>query len=322
MPERLPERSILERVVRRYQPEALLLSARPLEGGISAQIVALEIDRQGAVETLVLRRHGAWDLARNPRIAATEYTLLQALARRGLPVPAPRCLDDSDTILPSPWLLQEHLPGEVHWQSDSPAADGLAIAHQLAAIHAVDAAELGLEMATALPGGEPPPPLASRLASCLNDLAHPPTTLDEALLEGEIRRALLAAGPPAAGNRPALLHDDLWPGNILWDGGAISGVLDWSEAAVGDPLADLANSRLEILWAYGEEAVEAFTAAYLGLTGVDASDLPWWDLIAALKPCGQLSTWIADPAQEARMAAQQRVFARRALEALAGAPPA
>ena len=44
--------------------------------------------------------------------------------------------------------------------------------------------------------------------------------------------------------------------------GRLVGVIDWEDAALGDPLADLANSRLEILWAFGDEAMERFTREY------------------------------------------------------------
>jgi aminoglycoside phosphotransferase (APT) family kinase protein len=40
----------------------------------------------------------------------------------------------------------------------------------------------------------------------------------------------------------ALLHLDLHPMNVLIDGDRISGVLDWANAAVGDPRADLART--------------------------------------------------------------------------------
>ena len=53
---------------------------------------------------------------------------------------------------------------------------------------------------------------------------------------------------------PALIHYDVGPGNLLFDvEGRLSGVLDWSDAAIGDPAADLA-------WAlHGAEA--SFAAA-------------------------------------------------------------
>lgn len=284
---------------------ARLLQAYPLEGGVSAQTTCLEIEtRAGQRQRLVLRRHGVRDLAQNPRIAATEFSLLRALQRLGLPVAAPRALDESNDLLPTPYLLLDYLPGKVLWQPADPPGAGRAIGQQMADIHAIAVDDPTL------------PSLPDRLAACLDDLAHPPETLDETLSEGAIRAALMAAGTPPERHPRVLLHNDLWPGNILWQNGAVTGILDWSEAALGDPIADLGNSRLELLWAYGEAAMEAFTETYIDITRHDATSLPWWDLIAALKPCGLLSFWVNDPVKEAPMRIQHHWFTERAIREL------
>ncbi|MFO7695642.1 MAG: phosphotransferase [Anaerolineae bacterium] len=299
------DRSLLAAIVRRWEPGARLIDVRPLEGGVSAQTACLQVETSdGQRQRLVLRRHGACDLAQNPRIAATEHALLRALRARGFPVARPLTLDEACDLLPTPYILLEYLPGETLWDPAAPAATAHEIARQMAAVHTVRAGDPAL------------PPLPDRLAACQRALAHPPETLDDSLSEAEIRAALAAhAGSPDR-NPHVLLHDDLWPGNILWQGGAVTGILDWSEAALGDPIADLGNSRLELLWAYGEAAMEAFTATYLSLTGHYAASLPWWDLIAALKPCGLLSTWVNDPVREAPMRARHRWFTEQALAAM------
>ena len=71
-----------------------------------------------------------------------------------------------------------------------------------------------------------------------------------------------------------LVHGDYWPGNILWRDGRIVAVVDWEDAAVGEPLADLANCRLEILWSFGIEAMNDFTDDYRSLMTVDFTNLP------------------------------------------------
>ncbi len=45
---------------------------------------------------------------------------------------------------------------------------------------------------------------------------------------------------------PALVHIDYWSGNILWKEGEISAVLDWEEAACGDPIIDVAYARMNM----------------------------------------------------------------------------
>jgi hypothetical protein len=45
-----------------------------------------------------------------------------------------------------------------------------------------------------------------------------------------------------AGSTPALLHFDYHPMNVMTDGHAITGVLDWANTHTGDPRADLART--------------------------------------------------------------------------------
>ncbi len=97
-------------------------------------------------------------------------------------------------------------------------------------------------------------------------ISSPPATLDDSLAEGRIRAALEAAWPWPQQNTSALLHGDYWPGNILWRDGRLVGVIDWEDAALGDPLADLANSRLEIFWAFGGDVMHDFTRRYTALS--------------------------------------------------------
>jgi aminoglycoside phosphotransferase (APT) family kinase protein len=60
-------------------------------------------------------------------------------------------------------------------------------------------------------------------------------------------------------------------------------VIDWEDAVLGEPLADLAISRLDLLWIFGLEAMNAFTRHYQSLLSLDYTQLPYWDLVAALR---------------------------------------
>jgi aminoglycoside phosphotransferase (APT) family kinase protein len=102
-----------------------------------------------------------------------------------------------------------------------------------------------------------------------------------------IRDDLASASALPPRNRPVLLHGDFWPGNMLWRDEQLVAVLDWEDAALGDPLADVANARLELLWARGAEAKDEFTRRYRALVPkVDFTDLSHWDLWAELRLAG------------------------------------
>ncbi len=47
----------------------------------------------------------------------------------------------------------------------------------------------------------------------------------------------------------SLIHMDYHPLNLLSDGTAVTGILDWSYATAGDPRADLARTEITLLWA-------------------------------------------------------------------------
>lgn len=140
------------------------------------------------------------------------------------------------------------------------------------------------------------------------------TTPDEALSETRIRAALAAASPASGPVR--LLHGELWPGNTLWRGGTLSAALDWEDAALGDPLADVGKTRLELLFFQGDRAMQDVTRAYAGATGADLTALPSWDLHAALRPCRRLHTWGLEPEAERTMRERHAWFVRAALDAL------
>jgi aminoglycoside phosphotransferase (APT) family kinase protein len=98
--------------------------------------------------------------------------------------------------------------------------------------------------------------------------------------------------------------------------------VDWEEACIGDPLADLAIARLDILWAYGPDCMVEFTHRYMaGSPATDFGDLPYWDLDAALRPVFNIAQWAAvdadrSGAAEANMRAGHRLFVERAFAAL------
>ncbi|KAJ1555474.1 hypothetical protein HK405_001554 [Cladochytrium tenue] len=274
-------------VLQKIDPGATFLESRTLEGGVSALVTVLEgVLSSGERKKMVVRRHGANDLRLNPRIAADEFRLLRTLHAAGLAVPKPVFFDQSAEILGSPYVVVEFVVGETIFDpAQTPVLVPQMAAH-LASIHTLDPALL-VDLAF-LPDME---------QAWTERIRTQPATLDDTLSEGRIRDALSAVWPPRRCNPPALLHGDFWPGNLLWrDDGHLAAIVDWEDAALGDPLSDLANARLEILWAFGREAMEEFTRRYRALQqSIDYSGLPAWDLCAAMRPVGKLSNWISDP---------------------------
>jgi aminoglycoside phosphotransferase (APT) family kinase protein len=301
----MPDPDTLARILRRYRPDARLRAARPLAGGVSAQVLALEVAHpDGRAETLVLRQHGAADLARDPEVAAHEFRVLQALQAAGVPAPAPLHLDTSGTVLPTSFLLQGFVTGDTADVPADPDDHMRQLAGALVAIHRVPDSEV------------PFLPRQEEQAAAL--IAEHRAEPDESLAESRLRAALAVAWPPPRRNPPVLLHGDVWPGNLLWRDGRLQAVIDWEDAAAGDPLADLANARLELFIALGEDAMAALTRHYLALANVDTAALPLWDLWAALRPIADLPGWGLEPEAEHRLRTRHSAFTDRALAAVGG----
>lgn len=297
------------RLARKMAPESTLLRAWALHGGVSARVTAIELQRaDGQTQRLIVRQHGAADLARNPQVAADEFRLLQIVHEAGVPAPAPYYLDQSGEFFETPVVVLEYIEGEtVFALPDADAPDLLPqFARQLAAIHRIDCASHDISF------------LPDHAAHWGGIIGHRPARLDDSLSEGRIRAALEAAWPwtQHKHNASGLLHGDYWPGNILWREGRLVGIVDWEDAAIGDPLADIAISRLDMLWAFGADAMERFTREYAAVAPIDFANLPYWDLCAALRPAGRLGDWASDEVAEARMRERHAQFVAQALERL------
>jgi aminoglycoside phosphotransferase (APT) family kinase protein len=202
-------------------------------------------------------------------------------------------------------LIAEYIEGETVFDPPSLSDFLSALAQHLAKIHAVTPAAYHLSF------------LRSQEELYASKLAHRPAVPDDSLDESRIRDALQAVWPRPGANASVLLHGDYWPGNTLWRGGHLVGVIDWEDAHLGDPLEDLGNSRLEILWAFGEAAMHSFTRQYCSQVTLDLANLPYWDLWAALRPANRLSEWASDSASERDMREKHRLFVNRAFEMLA-----
>ncbi|MFN8568337.1 MAG: phosphotransferase family protein [Kouleothrix sp.] len=255
-----------ECLARELVPQGRLVRAWPLSGGISATMTALEIGRPGAQPArAIVRCPGAAALACNPHAARDEYRLLGALHALGIAAPRPYLLDDAGTLLDTPSLVIEYIDGAIDFAPADRAGAGRQLAAHLAAIHRADTQAV-----------QPLPAAPAELGARPGQHAR-------ALNVGRAWAALQAGWPPPQLNPPALLHGDFWPGNILWRGAAAVAVIDWEDAALGDPLRDLAVSRLDLLWIFGCAAMEAFTERYRALMPIDYTSLVRWDLYAALR---------------------------------------
>lgn len=284
-------------------PQAQLLEVVPLTGGVSADVQALTLrDADGQIIKVVVRQHPDRTFKdRSADLVRLEYELLAALSAAGVPVPEPLMLEVSGELVPSPALVMTYVEGTAEIGHDDLPAQMEKMAQVLCAIHDLPASKL--------------PALPERL--------NPLPELFEFLPEGTIwqalREYLAEANWSAYQGRPALLHGDFWPQNLLWRDGELVAVLDWEDAAIGDPMADVAGARVELGWTYGEQAVAEFTRAYDRRRPLDRRRLNLWEVYVATAAAHFMHEWGLCAAQEAHMRSNAEVFARRAAQQLMAA---
>jgi aminoglycoside phosphotransferase (APT) family kinase protein len=292
-----------ERLVQKIEPGSTLLRTWALTGGVSAHVTALEIERSdGQTIRRIVRRHGEVDLNRNPHVARDEFHLLQILQSAGVAAPVPYYLDQSGEIFSTPYVVLECVEGQSELAPSDLNDFTLQFATHLAGIHNLAGSNPDLSFL---------PKQAEKYAS---EFRESPTAVDASLDEGRIRATLEAAWPLPQQNRSVLLHGDYWPGNTIWWNSRLVAVVDWEDAGVGDPLEDVANTRLELLWAFGLDAMQHFTRIYFSITDLDFANLPYWDLCAALRPASKIAEWAGDEATEAAKRAGHRLFVTQAFE--------
>jgi aminoglycoside phosphotransferase (APT) family kinase protein len=272
LPETFVEADKLEQIVQVVAPGNTLLRSWPLQGGISAQMTAFEVQHPGGQSRkMILRRPSAQALRFNPRAAEDEFKVLQLTASLGLATQTPYYLDRSGIIFPEPYLVIECVEGTPEFPSSPPDNFTFQLARHLAMIHSADCSKQDVSF------------LPKAAKECVEISRKQLKSFQPVLDVEHIRTALEKISSLAQRNKLALLHGDYWPGNILWRNNTLVAVIDWEDAQIGDPLIDFAISRLDILWIFGFDAFETFTRHYQTLMDIDYRNLPYWDLCAALR---------------------------------------
>jgi aminoglycoside phosphotransferase (APT) family kinase protein len=190
---------------------ALGVAARPSSmqpvGGEGTAV--WRVEQGGATYALRLFREG------DERLCAREAAVMRAVRAGGLPVPE---VVASGAWEERPALLLSWCPGRTL------AEAALADPRELAALARAAAATFARLHRLPAP--------AVLLEPCLDWVAQ--AGPGEAALQERVR---------ALSRRPAaLLHCDYHPENLLTRDGAITGVIDWTNARAGDPRADVARS--------------------------------------------------------------------------------
>jgi len=271
----------LQALVHKHFAGTELIASEVLTGGVAAEVSMLEVRMpDGRARTITLREHGPTYPGLPLEI---EFELLKSLTDAGIQVPRPLAKDDSRSNLENPILLLEFVEGTTSTSALEPPAYIRAMAEQLAAIHATPT-----EALPRLPARMDPVPELLEWLTDDSDYATYRATI------GKLQSTAFAG-------TPALLHGDFWPMNVIWNERAIAAVIDWEDAALGDPLSDVACTALELRYVFGKPGEEQFLEAYSQHAPIDHSRLALWQVYVAVAGCRSMGEWGLAPEREASM---------------------
>ena len=185
--------------------------------------------------TVVLRRMFREPWRTHAReLLRREADVLRMLSGGAVPVATPIAVDERAEATDHPALLMTHLPGRLRLDE---AATSAALADMLVRIHQVrPTTRPRAYQSWAVPERRVIPAWSER-PRC-----------------GSVRSP---RSPRSAAYRGCFLHRDFHPGNVLFDGDAISGVVDWVETSWGPADLDVAHCSTALALLHGPAAVNS-----------------------------------------------------------------
>ena len=273
--------------------ENLLISRLERTGGGASRetwLVDAEWSERGErhARPLIIRRDPTASVLESDR--PTEFRVLCAAGKIGIPVPQMYWLEKDPRWLDRPFMVMERLPGVAPPVIVPPTESNetrRALAEQFVAhlvrIHRADWRALGLDFL--------PVPGSGREAALMQlewwEREYHRQKLEE-------RPVLATALHWLARHLPerseiVLVHADYRAGNFLYDGDRITAILDWEMAHLGDPMEDLAWAVLQF---YSSGGVcqgllthDEMVAAYARADGmpVDLDRLFFYEILGAVK---------------------------------------
>jgi aminoglycoside phosphotransferase (APT) family kinase protein len=265
----------------RVDPELRLVRFRVLAGGRSKQTIMLTLaDGHGHELERVIRRDLVVLLT--GATVVDEYRVLGALAQRGYPVPQPLLLEESGRALGSPFMLMEKVSGAVDGDIFDPPATRTAVLHSaevLGRLHSMPVAEIATTLREPLRTAPGTAQLREQVLElqqvwAANARAHC-VTMDA------VFRWLLA-NVESVTPRASVVHGDYSYHNLLFDGDALSAVMDWELVRIGHPAEDLGYIRAAAVQRVGWGE---FLAAYAAGGGREVTplDVTFYTLLGKLR---------------------------------------
>ena len=214
-------------------PGIAVTGAAELTGGGFATVWRASIDDGRQVVVKAGPAPGTPLLGYERGLIAAEAEYFRLVRARVPAVPVPEVLHEGDN-----WLITTFLPGRPLEEHDDPAVRA-ELGAAVARVHTVTGTRFGYT-GDRPSGADWPAAYAAMTDGLLSDADRWRVPLP-AGLNGLAGRH---AGTLAVVTRPALVHFDLWDGNVLGAAGRLTGLVDGERYLYGDPLVDLVSPAL------------------------------------------------------------------------------
>lgn len=217
--------------------------------------------------------------------ARREFKTFELLNQYQVPAPQALLLDKTGKILGAHGIVTRFVEGSLMLEAPSDAIDwACKLATMLAKIHSISC---GNEEQSFLLKG-------NAEASWFLKYDSAPKSMQDFPGGAHLWEMLRELYPNIRAVPPALLHIDYWSGNILWHKNQISAVLDWEEAAYGDPSIDVAYARMNMFLMDLPDAAGEFLQVYESDMGRKVENLGFWELAASVRPMIDPMDWKVD----------------------------
>lgn len=289
-PTDLPTEETMHALLQEIAPGSTLLAIGSLPGSYSnfTHLVEARL-ADGSDFRLVVRRYKVFGNYDRDEKARREFKAFELLQQNGTPSPRPLYLDEAGTVLGTPGIVTSYVPGTQIESPADPVSWARALAAMLARIHAIPCDTAARRFLLA----------ADSEATWFLRSGVVPDYMQAHPDGGAVWQMVRDLSPHRQPVQPTLVHIDYWPGNVLWDRGQITAIVDWEEAAYGDPAIDVAYCRMEMFLSGLGHVADEFLDIYETEVGRRVANLGFWELAAAARPMFNPEGWITEsPARE------------------------
>lgn len=233
-----------------------------------------------ATEDLALRLYTRVDAYRK---SWHEFTVMRQLREAGYPVPHVLVVERDNSPFARPFLIMERVIGQEMWQllngasRESQRQVLTRLADLLVQLHSLDSRRFAED------SGKRDADSFAELDRWLETFRELLTRFPIAGLE-PVFEWLALRRKEVPRSRPAVVHSDFHPGNVLVRNDGTAVVLDWAGLEVSDPRFDLAHTLL-LLGCIGanSEWRDTVLAAYEELTAARVEGLAYFEVAACFK---------------------------------------